>query len=391
MIELRTHGGVVWSVERRFSEFHDLNGVLKQRYDELKIFKFPPKRWFSSFAMATVEQRRATFEQYLRELLTLQPRPLELNKFLDINSHVWGVGGGGAGGAARAAVAAQMGGGGGGGGEAGGGGGGGGGGAASGRLNVAVGSAQAQADFVARLAEGAVGVDDFELLRVLGKGSFGKVFLVRLLATGGVYAMKVLKKSEVVRRRQVEHTRAERRIMGGIEHPFVVALRFAFQSTDKLYMVTDFCSGGELFFHLKRFRTFPEAMVRFFAAELVSALSHLHSINIVYRDLKPENVLLDAEGHVHITDFGLSKDEVVDARGATTFCGTPEYLAPGAEQSPGTPRAPRAVHALRAFFLTSPPPPPPPPPTPRRDAHQPQVARGLRQGGGLVVAGHARV
>ena len=152
---------------------------------------------------------------------------------------------------------------------------------------------------------------------------------MRLLATGQVYAMKVLKKSEVVRRRQVEHTRAERRIMGGIDHPFVVALRFAFQTSDKLYMVTDYCRGGELFFHLKRFRVFPEPMVRFFAAELVCALGHLHSINVVYRDLKPENVLLDAEGHVHITDFGLSRDDVVDPRGATTFCGTPEYLAPG--------------------------------------------------------------
>jgi serine/threonine protein kinase len=131
--------------------------------------------------------------------------------------------------------------------------------------------------------------------------------------------MKVLKKSEVVRRRQVEHTKTERRIMGGIDHPFVVALRFAFQTADKLYMVTDYCRGGELFFHLKRFRTFPEPMVRFFAAELVCALGHLHSINVVYRDLKPENVLLDAEGHVHITDFGLSRDDVVDPRGAQGF------------------------------------------------------------------------
>jgi len=117
----------------------------------------------------------------------------------------------------------------------------------------------------------------------LGKGSFGKVFLVRLLLTGEVYAMKVLKKSEVVRRRQVEHTKAERRIMGGIDHPFIVSLRFAFQSSDKLYMVTDYCRGGELFFHLKRMRVFPEALVRYFTAELVCAIAHLHSLDIVYR------------------------------------------------------------------------------------------------------------
>lgn len=93
-------------------------------------------------------------------------------------------------------------------------------------------------------------------------------------------------------------------------------------------MVTDYCKGGELFFHLKKFRVFPEHMARFFAAELVSAISHLHTVNVIYRDLKPENVLLDENGHIHLTDFGLSKDDVSDPRGATTFCGTPEYLAP---------------------------------------------------------------
>jgi len=185
-----------------------------------------------------------------------------------------------------------------------------------------------RASTIERIRSGGIAVEDFELLRVLGKGSFGKVFMVRLIVTGGVYAMKVLKKSEVVRRRQVEHTKAERRIMGGMEHPFIVSLRFAFQSSDKLYMVTDYCHGGELFFHLKKMRTFPEEMVRFYTAELVCALQHLHSNDVVYRDLKPENVLLDHEGHIRITDFGLSKDEVADPKGATTCCGTPEYLAP---------------------------------------------------------------
>lgn len=263
--------------------------ILKQRYDELRLFKFPPKRWFSSFSTATVEQRRRVFEVYLQELLCLQPRPVELNAFLDINAHVWGTAFadgqnqfGDVTGDASAAAAGGL-----GGGE---GGQGGvahaGAGAAASAAGVAAANAATlpvSAEFLARLRNGNVGLDDFELLRVLGKGSFGKVFLVRLIATGHIYAMKVLKKSEVVRRRQVEHTKAERRIMGGIAHPFVVALRFAFQTADKLYMVTDYCKGGELFFHLKKFRTFPEPMVRFFAAELVCALSHLHSINIVYR------------------------------------------------------------------------------------------------------------
>lgn len=152
---------------------------------------------------------------------------------------------------------------------------------------------------MARLARGEVGVDDFELLKVLGKGSFGKVFLVRLLLTGEIYAMKVLKKSEVVRRRQVEHTKAERRIMGGIDHPFIVSLRFAFHTADKLYMVTDYCKGGELFFHLKKFRVFPEPMVRFFAAELICAISHLHSLDVVYRWVGLVDTGVHACGPVH--------------------------------------------------------------------------------------------
>merc|ERR1712032_360278 len=180
-----------------------------------------------------------------------------------------------------------------------------------------------------------VTVQDFELLKVIGKGSFGKVFLVRMTANKKVYAMKVLFKEMVKRRKQIEHTRAERRIMGSIAHPFIVSLSFAFQSKDKLYMVTNYCRGGELFFHLKRQRTFSRELVQFYSAELVSALSHLHSLKIVYRDLKPENILLDEQGHIQITDFGLSKDEVVDPADAAnagelakTFCGTPEYLAP---------------------------------------------------------------
>ncbi len=308
--------------------------ILKKRYAELQLFKFPGKKWFSSFATATIERRRRVFEQYLQELLCLQPRPTELNVFLEIPSHVWGAGGpapriaaailgpeaaaaamaagttgsgadvaSGAGSAASAASAAAS-------------------------AARAASAAESHAATLERIRAGGITVEDFELLRVLGKGSFGKVFLVRLGVTGAIYAMKVLKKSEVVRRRQVEHTKAERRIMGGVDHSCIVSLRFAFQSADKLYMVTDYCRGGELFFHLKKMRTFPEDMVRFYAAELVLALSHLHSVDVVYRDLKPENVLLDEEGHIKITDFGLSKDEVADSNGATTFCGTPEYLAP---------------------------------------------------------------
>ena len=156
-------------------------------------------------------------------------------------------------------------------------------------------------------------VEDFDLLKVVGKGSFGKVFLVRKKAgadAGATYAMKALRKEVLLRRNQIEHTRSERAILAAVNHPFIVQLRYAFQTRDKLYLITDFAPGGELFFWLKRDRVFSQARARLYAAELVLALEHLHSLDVVYRDLKPENILLDGDGHIKLTDFGLSKMEV---------------------------------------------------------------------------------
>ena len=141
--------------------------------------------------------------------------------------------------------------------------------------------------------------------------------------------MKILKKSHLVRRRQIERTRTERKVLSAVNHPFIMKLHYAFQSPDKLYLVLDYCPGGELFFHLSRFRRFPERVARFYAAELLLALGHLHKRGIIYRDLKPENVLLDADGHVKLGDFGLAKAGIRHAyEGATSMCGTPEYMAP---------------------------------------------------------------
>lgn len=174
-----------------------------------------------------------------------------------------------------------------------------------------------------------VGLGQFALLKVVGKGSFGKVMQVRKKDTGRIYAMKVLQKANIVRRNQVEHTRTERNVLGKIVHPFVVGLNYAFQTADKLYFVLDYCAGGELFFHLGREGRFSEDRTRFYAAQITEALSFLHGHGIVYRDLKPENVLLDHKGNVRLTDFGLSKEGVHDvSSGAHSFCGTPEYLAP---------------------------------------------------------------
>lgn len=174
-----------------------------------------------------------------------------------------------------------------------------------------------------------VGLNDFELLKVIGKGSFGKVLLVRKKDDRRMMAMKILSKPNIVKRKQVEHTKTERRVLGYTRHPFLVQLHYAFQSRDKLYFVLDYCGGGELFFHLGRLGRFREPMTAFYASQLVLALGHLHSAGVVYRDLKPENVLLDNDGYVKLADFGLSKEGVTDAvEGTKSFCGTPEYLAP---------------------------------------------------------------
>lgn len=174
-------------------------------------------------------------------------------------------------------------------------------------------------------------VTDFDLLKVVGKGAFGKVMLVRKRANKGagqIYAMKVLKKSVISAKGQVEHTKSERSILCEIRHPFIVRLRFAFQSDDKLYLVTDYYNGGSLFYHLRKSRAFTEDRAKFYAAELLSALDHLHQQHIIYRDLKLENVLMDNIGHIALTDFGLSKQNIDITGGATTFCGTAEYIAP---------------------------------------------------------------
>lgn len=178
-------------------------------------------------------------------------------------------------------------------------------------------------------SEASVGLEDFTLIRVLGKGSFGKVTLVRKKDNSKIFAMKILSKTNIVKRKQVEHTRTERRVLGVASHPFIVSLHYAFQTNEKLYFVLDYCPGGELFFHLSRMGRFSQSFAQFYAAELVVALEHLHSLGVVYRDLKPENILVDEMGHIKLADFGLSKDNVTNSsQGANSLCGTPEYLAP---------------------------------------------------------------
>lgn len=183
-------------------------------------------------------------------------------------------------------------------------------------------------------------LDSFKMIKVIGKGSFGKVFLVKEKRTTEMFALKVLRKDNIIRRNQVEHTKTERNVLGYVNHPFIVGLKMAFQSKDKLYFVLDYCAGGELFFHLSKIGKFGEYRASFYAAEIVLALAYIHKMDIVYRDLKPENVLLDARGHIRLTDFGLSKEGIsLSSSGAHSFCGTPEYLAPEILERKGHGRA----------------------------------------------------
>ena len=175
-----------------------------------------------------------------------------------------------------------------------------------------------------------VSYNDFKPLKLLGRGSFGEVLLVRLKATNKVYAMKILDKKVVKMKKQQNHTKTERDLMVKINSPFVVNIKSAFQDANNLYLVSEFMQGGDMFFHMHdgQIVIFSNDKTRFYIMELVLALESLHKNNMVYRDLKPENILLDSKGHVKLTDFGLSKILEDEDDKAFTLCGTPQYLAP---------------------------------------------------------------
>ena len=151
--------------------------------------------------------------------------------------------------------------------------------------------------------------------------------------TGKIYAMKILKKAHIIKNDQVENTKAEQHILKEINHPFIVRLRYAFQNDDKLYLVMDYYQGGSLFYHLRKSKRFTEERTKLYMAQLLTAIMHLHSKQIAYRDLKLENILMDENGNIALTDFGLSKEgqEVQGAvsaseEGMKTICGTAEYM-----------------------------------------------------------------
>nr|KJB60168.1 hypothetical protein B456_009G292400 [Gossypium raimondii] len=177
------------------------------------------------------------------------------------------------------------------------------------------------------LRQQSVGLDDFEVLKVVGQGAFAKVYQVRRNGTSDIYAMKVMRKDKIMEQNHAEYMKSERAILGKVDHPFIVQLRYSFQTKYRLYLVLDFVNGGHLFFQLYRQGLFREDLARIYTAEIVSAVSHLHANGIMHRDLKPENILLDADGHVMLTDFGLAKEFDENTR-SNSLCGTLEYMAP---------------------------------------------------------------
>lgn len=328
-----------WVIEKRYSDFRKLYKALERKGLRIENVPFPKKIWLFNLSESVLSERKSKFQLWLASLLQIEHAvPSEVLGFLEAREKLM----------AQKLLDRQR--------------------QLEGRLES---FSTASPSLVGRPTSlgsvlDVVGVQDFAILKVLGQGSFGRVYLVRPLGgqPSSLFAMKVLRKSEVEKRRQIEHTLTERRIMATMQHHFVLALRVAFQSHDRLFMLTDYCPGGEVFFHLKKMRRFTEEMMRFYCAELTITIEYLHSKDVIYRDLKPENVLLDREGHIKLTDFGLSKVlsssassvsppspcdhcglmpshcecssslkrrpslAMHQADRAYTFCGTPEYLAP---------------------------------------------------------------
>uniref|UniRef100_A0A8C1Y6P8 protein kinase C n=1 Tax=Cyprinus carpio TaxID=7962 RepID=A0A8C1Y6P8_CYPCA len=174
-----------------------------------------------------------------------------------------------------------------------------------------------------------LGLGDFDLIRVIGRGSYAKVLLVRLKKNEQIYAMKVVKKELVHDDEDIDWVQTEKHVFEQAStNPFLVGLHSCFQTESRLFLVIDYVNGGDLMFHMQKQRKLPEEHARFYAAEICIALNFLHEKGIIYRDLKLDNVLLDQDGHIKITDYGMCKEGIRPGDTTSTFCGTPNYIAP---------------------------------------------------------------
>nr|VZH91152.1 unnamed protein product [Spirometra erinaceieuropaei] len=174
-----------------------------------------------------------------------------------------------------------------------------------------------------------VGLSHFKLLKVIGRGSYAKVFQVEYIPTGKVYAMKVIKKEIITDEEDIDWVQTEKHVFEcATNHPFLVGLHSCFQTPSRLFFVIEFVNGGDLMYHMQRHLRLPEDYAKFYAAEICIALNFLHERQIVYRDLKLDNVLMDCEGHIKLTDYGMCKEGISETNTTSTFCGTPNYIAP---------------------------------------------------------------
>lgn len=304
-INVTLSNGHQWTIEKRFQEFFSLRNEINLIRTDLVHLSFPSKMWLLNKTPIVLQNRLTKLSQYITDVLNANPRPLELLVFLQVASHASSIQKEGSPlphetSSLNATEIEQS-------------------------LLQQHNRTKSFCSLTPKMS-----IHDFKLLKTLGKGSFGKVYLVKPVngPTSELYAMKVLLKSNVIDKNQVQHTNQERHIMAKVSHPYLLCLRCAFQTHKKLYMITDYCPGGELFFHFKKMQRFTEGMVRHYSSQIALALCHLHSNNIVYRDLKPENILLDIHGNCKITDYGLSKLNHKCNDFNSTFCGTPEYLSP---------------------------------------------------------------
>jgi len=172
-------------------------------------------------------------------------------------------------------------------------------------------------------------LSSFLIIDRLGKGSFGNVFLVKKkVGDQTPYAMKILEKSKVMQNNLIKYAMTERNVLCFTKHPFIIGLNYAFQSKERLYLILDFCPGGDMGMALSKQRRYKESEARMYACEILTAIEYLHRNEIVFRDLKPDNIVFDSEGHACLTDFGLSKEGMSQDMQSTSFCGSVAYLAP---------------------------------------------------------------